>query len=396
MLLTVANNITQQPSTLQTYLAGTVAPGVTSLPVKNPLGFNNNWAIQLGQVGEESAEVQFMQSASGTVMTLGTSPLNAGTVLYGHNSDTPIYQIHYDQVVFLRSTSGTGGTPSAIGTVPIDPSSQVTEFNDSSGASTYAYQVQYYNSLNGDLSGTSSWFTPGGPTFYSLQKIRQRIKDKLYSAGFVRSDDIFTDWINECYEQMNNAAIKVNESYAQGTAIINVTSGTSGLGTITQTDFKNITKFEVSYDAGNTFTPTSEVKNWSFGDLDFFSGLDPKHVWTGDTTFKILPPPGNTTSCQVRISYSQRFNPLVNDSDEVIMPLKPYTTAFVEYCLGVAYGLDQKDAESQQHYQTYAAIKADFIAESTPRDFTGPKTIDLVEELSGMNEDLALSAEMVI
>ncbi len=396
MLLTVQNTITQQPSTLQTYLAGTVAPGVTSLPVKNPLGFNNNWSIQLGQTGEETAEIQFMKSASGTIMNLGTSPLNAGTVLYGHNSDTPIYQIHYDQVVFLRSTTGSTGTATPIGPVPIDPSSQVTEYNDSSGASTYAYQVQYYNSLNGDISGTSSWFVPGGPTFYSFQKLKSRVKDKLYSSGFIRTDDIIGDWINEWGEIMTNAAIKVNQAYSAGTTLVTLASGTVGIGTLTNFDYKNVIKMEVSYDNGTTYTPTREIPYWSFGDLDFFSALDPLHSWFGDTVFKILPPPGNSSSCLVRITYSQRWAPLVNDSDELSQTLKAYTTCCTEYCLGIAYGLDQKDAESQQHMQTYAAMKADFIAEVIPRDQTGPKGIDLVEELSGMNEDLALSAEMVI
>ena len=390
MLIQIKNTLDSADSIQQSYLASSIVAGGTALPLRNINGMNAQWALQLGRTGEEEAEIAINLGASGTVANLNTA------TRFGHNSDTPVYAIHYDQVILLRSTSGTVGTASPVGTIPITPDSIYTEYNDTSGAIGYAYQAQYYNSYSGDMSGTSSWFTPGGPTFYSLQKLRQRTKDKLYSAGYIRSDDMITDWINECNEQLTNALIKINQSFAQGTAIINVSSGTTGLGTITQTDFKNITKLETSYDNGVTFTPSHEIPNWSFGDLDVFSSLSPQHAWTGDTTFRVLPPPGNTTSCQVRISYSQRFAPLVNDTDEPIMPLKPYTTAFVEYCLGVAYGLDQKDAESQQHYQMYAALKQDMINENIPRDQTGPKFIDIMEELSGMNEDTALSAEMII
>lgn len=398
MLLNLSNDLTKVQGIQQTYVATAISAGGTTSPVKNIAGFTNQWAVQIGQTGEETAEILNISGVpAGTAINFGTNPSHTGgTFLYAHAQDTPMYQIHYDQIIFYRSTAGTGGPFSALATISIQPDSPYTSYDDTTGASGYAYYGQYYNSINGDLSGSSSIFIPGGPTFYSLQKMRQRAKDKLYSAGYVRDDTIITDWLNEAYEKLNNAAIKVNQNYAQGTAIINIASGTTGLGTITQTDFKNITKLEVSYDNGTTFTPSHEIPNWSFGDLDFFSALDPKHAWTGDTTFKILPSPGNTTSCQVRISYSQRFAPLSNDSDEPIMPLKPYTTAFVEYALAVAYGLDQKDNDYQLHMAEFKEAITTLIAEITPRDQTGPKNIDLVEELSGMNEDLALSAEMII
>lgn len=398
MQISIANDLTKIQGIQQTYVASAVSAGGTVSPTKNIAGFTNQWAVQFGQTGEETAEILNIANVpSGTTLTFGTSPSHTGgTFLFGHAQDTPMYQVHYDQVIVNRSVLGTSGPFSPLATVSITPDSQYTTYNDAAGAATYAYYVQYYNSITTDTSGSSSIFIPGGPTFYSFQKLKQRVKDKLYSAGYIRDDTIIGDWLNEWYEQMNNAAIKVNQNYAQGTAVIAITNGTAGLGTITQTDFKNITKLETSYDNGTTFTPSTEIANRSFGDLDVFSALSPQHAWTGETTFRILPSPGNTTSCKARISYSQRFAPFVNDSDEPIQVLKAYTTSATEYCLGVAYGLDQKDQESAQHYSLYDKGKADFIAEITPRDMTGPKNIDLVEGLSGMNEDIAMSAEMII
>lgn len=386
MILQIQNSLTQQQGIQQTYLGSTVIPGNTSAPIRNGAGFNTNWAVQIGQTGEETAEILNNSSISGTQMNFGTAPSNpGGTILFAHDLDTPMYQIHYDQVIVNRSTTGTGGPFSAFGTTNITPDSQYTNFNDPNGAATYAYYTQWYNSLSGDLSGSSSIFVPGGPTFYSLQAIRQRTKDKLYSAGYIRDDTIITSWINEAYELMANAAIKVNQNYLLGTN--QFAFGTSGLGTITDSFFKQPIKLEVSYD-GVTYIPSRKIEVRDYSELDFHDINAPRHAWLGETVFQILP---HQQAGTVKMTYAQRFTPLVNDSDELTQTLKAYTTAFTEYCLGVAYGLDQKDAESQQHYQLFGQGKGDFVAEITPRDLTGAEMIDISESLSGADDDMAHS-----
>jgi hypothetical protein len=323
-------------------------------------------------------------SPSGTMLNFGTSPSHtAGTLLYGHAQDTPIYQIHYDQLILNRSTTGTAGAFSPLATISLQPDNQYTQYNDSTGAVGYAYYAQYYNSVTGETTGSSSIFTPGGPTFYSLQKIRQRIKDKLYSAGYVRDDSLITDWINEWMENMTNQAIKVNQGYLLGTNAYSF--GTAGLGTITDTYFKQAVKVEVTWD-GVTYIPSREMAMREFSESDFFNAFAPRHVWVGENVFEILP---HTMAGSAKFTYAQRFTPLVNDSDEPPLTLKAYTTSATEYALSVAYGLDQKDAESQQHYQQYMKGQEDFISQITPRDQTGMKMIDIVESVSGTEDDLA-------
>lgn len=384
MLINLTNSLTQQQGIQLTYVASAISAGGTFSPVKNIDGLQANWALQLGQTGEEVAEILISPSASGTQVNFGTSPSHTGgTLLFGHAQDTPIYQIHYDQFVLSRSTAGTAGPFSALATVSITPDSLYTQYNDSTGAAGYAYYAQYYNSVTGDLSGSSSVFIPGGPTFFSLQKIRQRIKDKLYSAGYIKDDSVINDWINECYEDLTNSAIKVNQNYLLGTSQYGF--GTSGLGTITDTTYKQPVKVEVTYD-GQNFIPSTKIEVRSFAESDYFSVDRPRHAWIGEMAFEILP---HTQSGTAKITYSTRFTPLVNDSDELTQTLKAYTGAFTEYCLGVAYGLDQKDTESGQHYQLYGQAKANFIAEITPRDLTGAQMIDIGESVSGLEDDLA-------
>lgn len=388
MLLQIENTLTQQQGIQQTYLGSLVVAGNTSALVRNPAGFNQNWAVQIGQTGEETSEILNNTSISGTTMGFGTAPSNVGgTFLYAHALDTPLYQIHYDQVVINRSTTGTGGPFSPLGTINITPDNGFTNYNDPNGAIGYAYYTQWYNSLNGDISGSSSVFIPGGPTQYSLQALRQRTKDKLYSAGYIRDDTIITSWINECYELMTNAAIKVNEDYLLGTN--QYSFGTNGLGTVTDPFFKpNVVKFEVTWDGVNWTRSTKiAVREYSQNNTNnaSYSLYNPNHAWVGETIFEVLP---HRQAGTVKLTYPQRFTPLVNDSDELTQTLKAYTTAFTEYCVAVAYGLDQKDADYQLHMQNYKDAKADFIAEIQPRDMTGAQMIDIVDGLSGSQEDL--------
>lgn len=392
MIINLSNDLTKNQANQITYLGGTIATGGTQAGVRNTAGFNASWAVQLGQTGEETAEIMLLGTAtpSGTSFTFGTSPSHiGGTFFFSHANDTPLYQIHYDQFVLYRSTTGTAGSFSSLATVSITPDNLYTQYNDTTGSAGYAYYAQYYNSVTGDLSGSSSIFLPGGPTFYSLQKMKQRTKSKLYSAGYLKSDDDITDWINEWYELMTNEAIKVNQGYMVGTASYNF--GTAGLGTITATDFKNPLKLEVSFDGGNTYTLSREIPINEFTMSDSFSVMNPRHAWVGETVVQILP--NSATNGVLKLTYSQRFSPLVNDSDELTQTLKAYTTCCVEYCLAVAYGLDQKDTQQQEHFQKFLALQNAFIAEVTPRDMTGAKSIDLVEDISGMNEDIVLATE---
>lgn len=369
----------------QSYVSNAISAGGTTSPAKNIAGFNNQYGVGFGQLGEETAEIMIISGApSGTALNFGTSPSHTGgTLLFAHAQDTPIYQVHYDQIVINRSVSGTGGAFSSIGVANITPDSQFTSYNDASGASTYAYAVQYYNSVSGDLSGSSSMFTPGGPTFYSLQSLRKRTKDKLYSAGYIREDAIIDSWINEGIEDMSNSAIKVNQEYMLGTNAYSF--GISGIGTISDTSFVRPIKVEISYDGGASWINSRKMPLREYSESDYFSASAPRHVWTGENTFMIAP---HSQAGSARITYAVRFTPLVNDSDELTQTLKAYTTAFVEYALSVAYGLDQKDTASQQHYQIYEQNKGNFVAQVTPRDLTGAETIDIVSSVSGMDDDL--------
>ena len=246
-----------------------------------------NWAIQFGKSGEERSEILLITSS----VPSGTTLLTTGTARFPHPTDTPVYFVKFDQLVFKRSTSGTSGTASAIssGTVSITPDGTVTIFDDTSGATTYGYKASYRNSVTGDLSTDSDWLTPAGFDFYALARLRERVKSKLYSANYLRDDDQVDDWINEWYESMTNAAIDVNQDYSIGT--VDVAFGTSGLGTITSSDFKQVRRFEVTYNGTDYYLATKK-DGIDYLPSQTFNQTHPYFIYKGDTVFLIKPEAG--------------------------------------------------------------------------------------------------------
>lgn len=368
-LIKAVNNLDK--SSLYTSLASSLASGGTALNVYNVNAFQASWGIQVGKTGEETAEVLMLGASAPSGTTLNTT----GTVKYAHPTDTPVYAIKFDQLVFKRSTSGTAGTATEMtnGTVTITPDSEYTQFDDTSAASTYAYKVYYKNSVSGAVSDDSDWITPSGYSFYSLAKLRSRIKSKLFSSNYIKSDSDIDDWINEWMEQMNNVAIDVTQDYSIGT--VDVAFGTSGLGTITATDFKEVRRFEVTYDSSNYYLASKMGLN-SFEPAETFNSTHPYYYWQGDTVFGVKP---SDTAGTARLKYHKLPTVLVNDTDELPTSMKGYTNTFVDYALGQAYVLDDKVDVGSAFIKRAEAGKEQFRSEITPRSKTGPHYITLTD-----------------
>ena len=392
MIIQTLNILDNLPTTQYSYLSANIVTGASTAPIKNINNFTASYAVQFGNTGEAQSEINLL----GTATPSGTALILAGTTVYNHSLDTPVFNVIFDKIIFKRLTDGTAGTATGTavaltgGTINITPNSLFTEFNDSTGVNTYAYKTQYYNSVTTDVSSESDWFIPGGPTFYSLQKLRDRVKNRLYNANYIKSDDVINEWINEWMEEMNTAAIKVNKGYLMGTT--SLTFGTAGLGTITASDFMYPNKIEITQDGVN-YIPTTLIPVNEWSDSDYFSPNAPRHSWTGDTTIQFLPAGQSGTA---KITYSKGNPILVNDADELPYPMRRYTRTFINYGLYCAYENDQKPELTDTNYQKAEKGKADFINEITPRDQTGPQFINLAESLSGRNDGMGFEDDYIV
>ena len=359
--------------TPRTYLTNLEAAGTNVIRWKNPNGFFASWAIQIGDLNEEQTEVILL----GASTPAGTAGTLAASTLYEHPADTPVYAIKYNQVVFERSTTGTVGTatPMTDGTVTYQADHSYTIFDDTTGSQTYSYRTRFRNSVLAVTTSQSDWLTPSGFDFYSLARIRERIKRKLWDATFITDDTIIDDWINEWKDEMSNAVIALNEDYAIGT--VDIAFGTAGLGTITTTDFSQIRRIDITYNGQDFYFSTKQNVN-DYDPNQVFSSVHPYHNWMGDTVFQVKPPESGGTA---RIAFYRFGTTMVNDTDVLPLPMRSYTKSFVDYGLSQAYLKDEKLDHYDRTITLAHGAKNDFITKLTPRDQSGPSMVDIVEAI---------------
>lgn len=374
MIIRVQNNLADFSE--KSFLSFPESAGVGTIRVSNINAYASNWAVQIGATGQEQSEIKLI----GAGAISGTSLVLTANTSYSHPVDTPVYAIKYDQIIFKRSTSGTSGVATALtdGTVSIKPDSLHTVFDDTTGASTYAYRATFRNSVTGDVSTDSDWITPAGFNWYALANIRERVKSKLFSAGYIKDDAEIDSWINEHLESMNAAAVDVNEDYALGTVDVAFAAST-GLGTITSSDFLFPVRIFITYDGVNYFQG-GKMKHNDYAPNEVFNATHPYVSFRGDTVFEVKP---NETAGTASIVYQRLFTPLTNDTDEIPMYMRNHTSGFVSAALAQALKKDDKWQEAKAEEAVAVRQLQAFKVAISPRMRTGQTFIDMIEATSG-------------
>lgn len=370
-------NLFDQSSTFS-YLSNGEVTGAGTLRVKNINSFSPSSAVQVGKTKEETAEIVI----PGTAAISGSAIVLTGTTRFDHPTDTPVYNIRFDKVIFKRSTTGTAGTATAIagGTVAITPDSEYTQYYEQTPSTTYAYKASFYNSVTTEESDDSDWITTSGQSHYCLAKMRERIKRKLISSNYIQSDEIIDDWINEWLEKMTNTAIDVNRDYLMGNESISFSAGQE-MGTITSTDFKELRRMLVVTASGTATAARMNLTDFR-ADQVFTESL-PMYYWKGDNVFGRKPTDNPAT---VQIDFYKRSPVLVNDTDEIPVSMQNYTKSFVDYGYAQACFLDQKDDKGYSFINMANAELAQFKTEIAPRWKTGIQYVTIVSPLSSEDD----------
>lgn len=361
----------------KSFLSISQPAGVGTVYIKSTNGFQANWAMQIGNTGEAESEV-ILASAS---TPSGTQIVTAGSTMFAHAADTPVFAIKYNKVVFAKSATGTAGTatPLSSGTVGLTPNFEYTQFDDTSALSTDAYQTYFLNSATLAQTANSDWQVPGGYTFYSLAKMVDRVRGKLFNSRYINDDDVIKDWLNEWRDEMANAVTNINESYSTGSTSINFSS--NGLGTVTDPMFSNPIRLWVSYDNGNTQiqsvkTPIQEI----YPTTQSFFTSRPRHAWINSNVFQVVPAQSGGV---VSLLYAQFGNTLVEETDELPQPMRSYTKSFIDYALAQAYSKDEKGPLYDRYMNAALQAKVDFVDKITNRDYTGENYVTLREVTDG-------------
>ena len=367
------NNLNNTVDAPKSYLSSAEAAGTTIVRAKNTAGLTAGWAVQIGETGQDRTEIVL-----GTATNAGT--INVAVTDFEHPADTPLYFIKYNQLVFEVSTTGTAGVATVLanGTVEIQADAPYTQFDDTAGSTTYTYKTYPRNSGLSVNGPESDWIVVT-PEFYWLSSLRQRVKDKLWNSNFVQDNQI-DDWLNEWKDEMQNAAVSVNEEYSIGTA--QVAFGTAGLGTVTTADFKQPRRVEVTYNGNDWFLSTKHNLT-EFSPNQTFNSTHPYHSWYGDTVFRIHPAESGGTA---QFWFYRTGTPMLNDTDQLPLPMRPYTKSFVDYALGQAYQKDGKVQQAESRINEAYNKKVMFTSQISARDKTGPLYVTLTDVTSGDDE----------
>ena len=74
---------------------------------------------------------------------------------------------------------------------------------------------------------------------------------------------------------------------------------------------------------------------------------------------------------------------MVNDTDELALPMRGYTRSFVDYGLGMAYQKDGKTKDADRKFSDAYGQKDMFVRQLTPRDKSSQTMVHLEEVISG-------------
>ena len=192
-------------------------------------------------------------------------------------------------------------------------------------------------------------------------------------------DDTIDEWVNEWKDEMVNEVIQTNEDYSIGT--IEIGFGTDGLGTITTGDFNQVRRVWVTYNGQDRFQSIKQNVN-DFLPNEVFSSAHPFHNFRGDDIIEVRPTESGGT---MELTFYRFGTTLVNDTDVLPLPMRPYTKSFVDYVVANALYKDQKDNSGDRRMAMAVAAKKEFLQNLAPRDKSGPTSIDLVEPTSGQD-----------
>jgi hypothetical protein len=197
----------------------------------------------------------------------------------------------------------------------------------------------------------------------------------MYNTAYIRDPDDWNDWFNEWYEQMTNAMIDANESYALGTVDIGYAANQQ-LGTVTDPNFKFVKRLWMTND-GIGFVRATPTDMNSYMPDQTFNAANPYFTMMNNNVISRMPYESPGTA---RLVYQKQYSPLVNDTDELPSVMRDYTKSFVDYMQAQALNKDGKNGDAKE--QEAISEMNQFKVQVAPQTRLGVQTI-LIQEDTG-------------
>jgi hypothetical protein len=332
-------NLSNSPKTL---IATAIATGATSITVKNTAGFTSNDWVQLGETGAEKTEI--------VQATTVTSPdtFTVGATKYPHGTDTPIYDLLYNQSRFYRSTNE-GVSYSIVNTTNITADSATTIYNDLSSLATYWYKTCFYNSTTGLESIHSQPIIATGYTTYSLKKLEDQVlilyPDK--EERLLKREDI-ESWINSRYLDIQADLRELDQGYFLKD---NESSPASFVASTSKynlpSDFYALKRLEVSFDGTTYYTARPfNLRQWETSTT--FDKTGPVYDFIGNQIWFRPTPDNSNGHYKLFYWYTDELEYL---TDEIDQTCRVFKDVLILHALGMACYAGKQDTRGDRFIQ---------------------------------------------
>jgi len=108
----------------------------------------------------------------------------------------------------------------------------------------------------------------------------------------------------------------------------------------------------------------------------------PFFYFQGDSVLGMLP----ATAGTARITYYKLPTQLSNEDDNLPVPMRAYTSSFVDYALSQCFYLDNKEDKGDRYSNRANTLLGMFRDQIASRHKSGAEGVSIVEELNGEDD----------
>lgn len=347
----------------KSYLSNPISAGITAVSVKNNDRFEQNYRIMIGEMGREKTEIVTVAGA----VTDGTA-LTVTPTRFPHEADEPVYVLRFDQIKFYRSTNGADGSYTLQSTVDLDVDNDTltTDYEDTTGLSSYYYKVSFYHSISTLESSQSAEMQGVGYTRGTLGFLVDEVMREIRDQTEVTTDRTeILGWLNECSDDMITKSRRPFD-FLRTRTVLGTTAGAETLEF--PDDFWKLDRLDyVLTDSSTDITyPVRVISNEEFrwkkqdNDLDQNDTLQFVTIDTAVDRFRLYPTPLTTNPGSLYLYYWKTFTQLEADSDTLETPTQ---RAYKMYALAKFYRL--KGVTDNSFLQISDRYFADYSQEVT-------------------------------
>ncbi len=315
----------------KTYLTAAVSAGVTSLAVVNNDRFASNQRILVGEMGGEKSEVVTCSGVS------GDTTLAVGTTAFSHDGNAPVHVLRFDQAKIYRSTDG-GSTYSLLTTVDLDVDNAglFTDYDDTTGLSTYYYKNTLYHSVSTLESAFSDPIKGSGYTRkqvgYIIDEVLQEVGDQ--AEQFVSRSELL-GYFNDVNDDLQTYAARPFDflhtrttlTRTAGTNYVDFPTDSNGDQTMWKFNRMDHNLLDTSTDPDTDKTYTLKVvdpeyfrNKYQDNTISSSTEDDKTAVMTLDTAvnrFRFYPPAKTTQAGAFYLYFWKLFDRIDSEGDEI-------------------------------------------------------------------------------